>query len=204
MYNPKYSKTEDQTLNLQLIAEYPLGLLISNQDQQLQTSYLPFVVQEENDQLFLLTHLARANPQWKNLDQKEVVIQFQGPDRYMSPVIYKNNLEVPTWNYAVVKIAGTVTVADSTDQLDQILNTSVSIFEKRNQTNWSYKLPEDFKSGLMKAIVGLKIKINKIDGKFKLSQNKRLPDYEAVQHFLQSSAMATDQEMLKWMNLSAN
>ena len=97
MYRPAYSRNEDQKLALQLIKEYPLGILISRSSDKINTGYLPFIISEIDQQVFLFSHLAKANPLWQNVDG-EVIISFQGPQSYISPTIYVNKMNVPTWS----------------------------------------------------------------------------------------------------------
>jgi len=202
MYLPNYAKLQNQDLALKLIEEFPLALLISTSDGKIQTSYLPFILEKENEGLVLKTHLARANPHWRSLQEARVLVSFRGPDRYISPAIYVEPLNVPTWNYAVVQVQGVVEVCETKEQIEEILRSSVVQFESRNGTSWSYDLPESFRGSLLKAIVGLKISIESIEAKFKLSQNRREEDYGAVMNFLEKSSKEVDQEILRWMKLS--
>jgi transcriptional regulator len=196
MYNPSYSKIESQSLALQLIRENPLGLLISTSNQKIQANYLPFIVSDSEEEVGLISHTARANPQWKNL-AGSTLISFQGPQRYISPSIYKKGLNVPTWNYAAVQIQGEVQLVTDRKGIQQILNQSVTYFEKENQTSWSYTLPSDMQEKLEAAIIGIKIKILHIEAKFKLGQNRHKDDQEAVLNFLKHHT--TDAKLYSWM-----
>lgn len=198
MYNPKYSQVEDLEKQLEFIRRYPLGTLITTSDNNLQTSYLPFFVEEKEGELYLLAHLARANPQWKVLKSHKALISFRGPDCYISPSLYKTSPQVPTWNYTAVEATCEAELIDDAEGLDALMKTSVDFFEQRNGTNWKYELPEKFKLGLLKAIVGVRFKIIQIDGKFKLSQNRESEDYQAVKEFLQTSKAPFASEMLHW------
>lgn len=198
MYNPKYAQVSDLEKQLEFIRRYPLGTLITTADNNLQTSYLPFVVEQQADDLYLLTHLARANPQWKDVLKKKSLISFRGPDCYISPTLYKTSPQVPTWNYTAVECLGEAELIDNVEGLDTLMKASVDYFEKRNNTKWRYELPENFKIGLLKAIVGVRFKITQIDAKFKLSQNRDLEDYAAVKDFLQTSNAPFASEMLYW------
>lgn len=198
MYNPKHYKVEDLEKQLEFIRRYPLGTLITNADNSLQTSYLPFFVEQKNDELYLLAHLARSNPQWKVLTTQKALISFRGPDCYISPTLYRTSPQVPTWNYTAIECSGEAELVDDVTGLDALMKSSVDFFEKRNNTSWSYDLPEKFKFGLLKAIVGVRFKITQIDAKFKLSQNRESEDYQAVKDFLQTSTAPFASEMLYW------
>jgi len=160
-------------------------------------------VRQTQDEIELIAHFAKANPHWKKLSPS-VIVSFQGPQRYISPSIYVKKDNVPTWNYAVVQIQGTPEIVSDQNGIKDILNESVQFFEAQNKTDWKYDLPTSFIEKLESAIVGLRIKVKKIDAKFKLSQNRDSEDYEAVSHFLKASESPKDQELLKWMLRSAH
>ena len=124
MYRPSYSINDDPDLALQLIQDFPLGLLISQSQGKIESNYLPFFVKIEKNEIILLTHLARSNPHWKNLGE-EVLVSFQGPHRYISPTMYKGKNNVPTWNYAAVQITGKPELITSGQGIKDILNESV-------------------------------------------------------------------------------
>jgi transcriptional regulator len=180
-----------------LIQDFPLGLLISNVGGKIESNYLPFLVQSENEELILTTHLARSNPQWKNLGSN-VLVSFQGPNRYISPVMYSGKNNVPTWNYAAVQIEGSPELITEGAEIKKILSQSVGFFESRNRSNWRYNLPQEMQDRLESAIIGLRIRA-KGKAKFKLSQNRNDEDYEAVIGYLKTSIIASDQELLEWM-----
>ncbi len=198
MYRPAYTVPENQDLIFELIQEYPLGLLISNLDGKLQANYLPFIAEKVGEEIFLLCHLAKANPQWKSLSP-EVMVSFQGPNRYISPTMYVDRENVPTWSFAAVQIQGAVEIISDGAGVSEILNKSVHAFEKQNGTDWSYELPTPMQKRLESAIVGLRIKATGIEGKFKLGQNRASMDDEAVLRFFQRSPLQRDQEVHAWM-----
>lgn len=198
MYRPNYSFNENSELIFQLIQAYPLGLLISESSGQIESNYLPFIVLQEGDEIFLISHLAKANPHWKNL-RSEVVVNFLGPNSYISPTICIDKNNVPTWSYAAVEIRGSVELITDSDGINSLLNQSVDFFETKNQTNWSYNIPKPMQKSLESAIMGLKIKITKIESKFKLSQNRSPEDYAAILNYFKESSSAQDCGMYDWM-----
>ncbi|MEN0059707.1 MAG: FMN-binding negative transcriptional regulator [Bdellovibrio sp.] len=198
MYRPSYSVNENIDLSFQLIQDFPLGLMISESSGLIETNYLPFLIFKEQDEIYLLTHLARANPHWKSLSS-EVVISFLGPNSYVSPTIYVGKSNVPTWSYAAIEIRGSVKIISDGQELKEMLHRTVDAFETKNQTEWSYDLPEKMQKNLESALVGLKIKVTNLESKFKLSQNRNVEDYTAVlKHFSESSSHK-DKEISEWM-----
>jgi transcriptional regulator len=199
MYRPNYSIHDDQSLALKLIQEYPLGLVLTGQD----ASYLPFVVSVEGNEIFLLGHLAKANPQMKSLGGP-VTVHFLGPERYMSPAWYaeeNRKSSVPTWSYAAVQVEGVAELILESEGIREVLGTAIEFFENRNGTTWSANLPVKIQKRLESAIAGVKIKVEKIEGKFKLGQN-RPADRASVLASLQNSISTLDHEVLKWMLLT--
>lgn len=199
MYRPEYSQNDNLEIASQLIEEYPLGLMIAAGENPVLSGYLPFIVQQENSKIVLYSHMARAN---ELIKAKDVHVYFQGPDRYISPTIYRNHQNVPTWNYAVVQIIGRTTFFEDKNDLLNILNKSSDFFEKRNKSNWKNNLSEESMNHMFKYIIGFKIEVEQVIPKFKLSQNREDQDYQGVHHFLSTSTADADKEMLKWMNLS--
>lgn len=197
MYRPSHFINNDPYVALKLIQDFPLGLLISVENGTVESNFLPFVVRLENEELILTTHFARSNPQWKSLGS-EVLVSFQGPNRYISPVMYEGANNVPTWNYAAVQISGKPEILTDKSCLKGLLQESVSYFETRNSTNWRYELPVPLQDKLESAIVGVRIR-SKATAKFKLSQNRNDQDYQAVLDYLKRSTRPSDQELLNWM-----
>ncbi|WP_277579214.1 FMN-binding negative transcriptional regulator [Bdellovibrio svalbardensis] len=185
----------DTQLIQELVSDYPLGCLISSSENYLQTNYLPFLLEGG----FLISHMAKANPQVEHLDGSFVVVTFQGPERYISPSWYKSAMQVPTWNYAVVEVRGRIEILGQPNEIEEILQKSVTQFEAMNNTAWKYNLPEKFRNELIKHIVGVKIHIEQIEGKFKLSQNRDSQDRESVKTELFQSSHSKDLAMLKLM-----
>jgi len=201
MYRPTYTINENQQLSLELIKNYPLGLLISNSTvNELEFSYLPFYLTEEAGQIYLISHCSKSNPQWKTMDNKEAIVCFQGPNRYISPTMYHTtDLNVPTWNYAVVHAHGTVEILTDGQSLNKILHEATHIFESLNETNWKYDIPASLQVKLEAGIIGIKMKVTKLESKFKLSLNRNQEDYNAVVNFLKNSNKSTDHDLLSWM-----
>ena len=198
MYKPSYSVIESRELALELVKEFPFGLLVSTHAGKIEANYLPFLIVEENHEMILLSHLAKANSHWTRFDG-EVLVSFQGPNRYISPTIYINKLNVPTWSYATVQIRGTVEIVSDRDGLKDILSRTVHFFEEANTTSWSYELPMQMQHSLEAAIVGIKIRIVNLESKFKLSQNRNKEDYQAVVDHFRESMDPKDRELHKWM-----
>lgn len=192
MYIPKsYAENDLATLH-QLIRDYNFATLVSQQDGQLCASHLPFLLDNTRGNYgVLVAHLARANPQWKQFGQ-EVMVIFQGPHAYISPSLYETHPSVPTWNYAVVHAYGIPRMVDDAERLHEMLASLVHNHESQRVPAWEMKLPEDYMDKMMQAIVGFEIEITRLEGKYKLSQNRSETDQHNVAENLSQSEDALD------------
>jgi transcriptional regulator len=200
MYLPKKFQVEDQKLILQVIEEYSFATVISESQGSIQAGHLPLYVEKTDEDLFLVGHMARGNPQWKSFEEgKQVLCIFNGPHSYISPTFYVEPLNVPTWSYVTVHAGGTAATIHDKSELEKILETTVQKYESQKENPWRYELPEDFNAKLVKAIVGFKIKIEKLEAKFKLGQNRNEADYRKVKEHFSKATDPNGQAMYKFM-----
>lgn len=183
MYMPSYT-FETRLANLHdLIDHYSFGTLICPADNRLpQICHLPFVLDRQPGPYgSLLSHVARANPIRHSLNvSKEAIVVFQGPHGYISPSWYTSRTEVPTWNYSVVHAYGILQLLND-DELVTVLNRSVEKYERGNPDPWSiHELPAELYDELRTEIVGFALKITRLEGKFKLSQNRGEQDRQGA------------------------
>jgi transcriptional regulator len=149
----------------------------------------------------LFCHMARANQQWRNFtSEHEVLVIFQGPHAYISPSWYEEALSVPTWNYAVVHAYGKPRIIEDTTELYNTLHTLVQHSEARFEKPWPFDLPQDFVQQKMRGVVGIEIDITRLEGKFKLSQNRPAIDQINVAATLHNSSDALSEEVAKLMS----
>ena len=129
----------------------------------------------------LVGHMARANPQWRQADGKPVLAVFSGPHHYISPAWYQAQDVVPTWNYLAVHVTGTFRATHDRDALLRIVTDAVSVYESSRSSPWQLDLSEDVLAGLLRQIVGFRIEITGLEGKWKLGQN-RPPEQREGRH----------------------
>jgi len=171
MYTPKhFVETRVEALH-GLIRAYPFATLVTRAADGLTANHLPF----ERVGEVLHGHVARGN-ELAQLDGAQVLLVFQGPDGYISPNWYpskhETGREVPTWNYAVVHVHGRLRVIDDATWLRRLLETLTDHHEAGQPQPWKISdAPEDHIEKSLRAIVGLEVAIDRIEGKFKLSQN---------------------------------
>jgi transcriptional regulator len=180
IYIPPLFRVEERRALVDFVEANAFGTLVTSGPGGLDVSHIPFLVEAAPDgHVRLLGHLARANGQWKALEAAERVMAiFHGPHAYVSPTWYEHHPAVPTWNYAVVHAEGTVRALDDGGVRDVIARLSAR-YESGNQPPWRMQdLTPEFTASMVKAIGGFAIEVEKIEGKFKLSQNR--PGNDAV------------------------
>ena len=177
VYLPPHFTETRETVLLDHIERHDFGLLVTA-GSGLIASQVPFLVERRDGQLYLLGHLARPNPQCAELDgDSEALAIFSGPHAYISPSWYGVGPAVPTWNYASVHAYGTPrTIADK-DWLNNLLRRLSERHEAREATPWRMQdQPAPFLDGMLGGIVGFEIAVSRLEGKFKLSQNRPAGD----------------------------
>ena len=165
-----------------LIEAYDFGILITNAAATPVISHLPFLlVRTAGPNGTLQAHMARANPQWQSFGGEALVV-FRGPHSYVSPTWYEpGSPAVPTWNYAVVHAYGTPRIVDDPDAVRVQQERLVGAHEGDLALSWRMaSQPAEFIEGMLKGIVAFEIPIARLDGKFKLSQNRSPTDQRRV------------------------
>lgn len=190
MYIPKAFGVSDRSVLDEFITSNSFATLISTVDGTLFATHLPLILDRTaSPQGVLLGHVAHANPHWQAFDgQREALAIFHGPHAYISPSCYATSPAVPTWNYAAVHVYGAPHVVDDPAWLSTLVDRLIAIYEAGMPQPWPGVLPVDFKASLLKAIVGFIMEIDRIEGKFKLSQNRPLDDQLGVVRHLEASA----------------
>lgn len=151
----------------------------------------------------LLGHVARGNPHWRRLQERpQALAIFHGPHAYVSPSWYATHPSVPTWNYAVVHAHGSARLIEDAAKLEQLMRRLVETFENPRPAPWRMELPDDYRQKMMGGIVGFEIEIERLVGKFKLSQNRDAVDQGRVIDALEQSS-AHDQDTAALMRTRA-
>jgi transcriptional regulator len=188
MYNPAHFAESRIEILRDFIKAHPFGALVSNGENGLEASHLPVFLDDEQatGKRLLRCHMARANRQWKAcVSAPSVLLIFTGPDHYISPSWYPSKEEhgkvVPTWNYAAVHVYGQVRLFEGTGELlnhiQELTNANESVFP----VSWRVAdAPPDYIEALTRSIVGLEISIERMEGKWKASQNRPLADQAGV------------------------
>jgi transcriptional regulator len=185
MYTPKFNQVSDRALLIEAMRAYSFAILFGTQggsapDASPVATHLPLVVKDEGEYGLLEGHFARANPHWKSLAGKETLVVFSGPHSYVSPSLYAEPLSVPTWNYIAVHAYGTLSLVEDEPGKDTLLAGLINAHEPAYAEKWR-AMPDGFRRSMLAGIVGFRIPIARIEGKFKLSQNRPEADRSNVQ-----------------------
>ncbi len=187
MYTPKVNLETDVAILRQFVRENPLGTLVTLTGGGLVASHIPMILHEEGPGFGTLRgHVARANTQWKDFTEAvEALGIFTGPEHYVSASWYPSKQEhgkvVPTWNYAAVHVYGTLRAIEDTDWLLDHLRALTDRHETIVRQPWSVDdAPPEFIANLTRAIVGLELPVARVEGKWKVSQNRNEVDATGV------------------------
>ncbi len=183
MYIPKAFREDDTATLHKLMRDYSFATLITQQNGVPLASHLPFLLDAERGTYgTLLGHMARGNSQWRTFEEnREVLVIFQGPHAYISPSWYEVEPAVPTWNYAVAHAYGVPRLIEDKTELYDLLRTLVQTYEAGFEKPWAFEsLPDDYVQKMMQGIVGFEIPIARLEGKFKLNQNRSTTDQARV------------------------
>lgn len=199
MYTPShFSITEREHIH-HVMVEHPFAMLIGPDGDGVPfVTHVPLVTIQSGDTWLLDGHMARANPHWKWLQaQKHMLAVFSGPHTYISPSFYDNRLSVPTWNYIAVHAYGDLELIDDASAKDALLKTLIAQHEPAYAATWR-GLPDDFQQKMLGAIVGFRIRVTKVEAKFKVSQNRPAADRERIKanHRVGNE---DQRELVKWM-----
>lgn len=179
MYLPAHFAVADPAVLTAFIAEHPFATLCGAVDGSPIATHLPLLYDADNGPCGrLLGHMARQNPHWRGFESgMEHLAIFQGPHAYVSPTWYASGPAVPTWNYAAVHAVGRPVIVTDADKERTLLDRLIAAFEKE----WSLaELPQTYVEGMMKGIVTFEIPLTRIEGKFKMSQNRDAVDRARV------------------------
>lgn len=186
MYLPAQFVVDDLSRLHALMRARPLAALVSAGASGLFATHLPTVLKDDGSHGTIECHLARGNPHWKDLAQvEEALMIFQGPEAYITPNWYPSKAEhgkvVPTWNYAVVHAYGRPQVMEEADWLRRHVSELTAQQEAGEAVPWALSdAPDSYVNAMLRGIVGFRFAIARLEGKWKMSQNRETQDREGV------------------------
>jgi transcriptional regulator len=192
MYRPEAFREEDRERLLAFIEEHAFATLVTWGAGTPDVSHVPVLVQRSDEGTpRLLGHVARANEHWQRFDGRETTLAiFHGPHGYISPKWYSVHPSVPTWNYAVVHAYGTPVATHDRSRIGGIVRGLVRRNERGRTDPWDGALPSSYFEEELRHIVGFEMPIARLEGKFKLSQNRAPEDRAGVLEGLRRSGPA--------------
>jgi transcriptional regulator len=205
MYQPDLFRVDDVAQMHALMRARPFAALISDGSLGLYASHLPTVLKGEGQFGIIECHLARANPHCKELAAvRDALMIFQGPEGYITPNWYPSKAQhgkvVPTWNYAVVHAYGRPEVMDNADWLRRHVGELTAQQERGMARPWQVSdAPESYVSGMVRGIVGFRFAITRLEGKWKMSQNREMADREGVVQGLRQRRQDDDLEIADYV-----
>lgn len=182
MYIPEHFRLRKHADAIAFMRANPFAILISSTDAGPFATHLPLFVSvaQGEEKVILRGHVAKANPHWRYLEQQtQCLTIFHGPHSYISPSNYAARDSVPTWNYAAVHVYGTACIFSSPQELQAMLYDLIETFDPAYRLQWEEASPT-FRENMLRQIVGFEIVATKIEGKFKLSQNRTREDQSNV------------------------
>ena len=173
LYIPPHFRVDERGKLVEFMRAHAFATLVSGAEAGLQVSHVQLLVDVDGDAMRLRGHVARGNGHWESLEgAREVTAIFHGPHAYVSPTWYVTHPSVPTWNYAVVHAHGSARLTGEAE-LHEIVHELSAQYEAGNTPPWKMsELPAAYVSSMLGMIVGFEIEIARVEGKFKLSQNR--------------------------------
>ncbi|MDR4889847.1 FMN-binding negative transcriptional regulator [Fredinandcohnia sp. QZ13] len=178
MYIPKQFKIEDESTIYEFIENYSFATLVSMHEGEPYATHLPLVLNKYEHALY--GHFARPNEQWKDVENQQILVIFQGPHCYISPSWYETMKAVPTWNYVSIHVYGKMEIIKNQEVILDSLNDMVKKYESPDSPYNLSDVDPNFIEGMNKGIVAFRINITKIEAKAKLSQNHPVERQELI------------------------
>jgi transcriptional regulator len=201
MYTPKFNQVSDRAVLLEAMRSYSFAILFgpdrTEPAHEMRATHLPLLVKDEGDHGTLLGHFARANPHWATLAGRETLVAFPGPHSYVSPSLYTEPLSVPTWNYIAIHAYGTLSPIEEEAGKSALVEELIAVHDPAHLDRWR-GMPEGFRRTMLAGIMGFRIPISRIEGKFKISQNRAAEERRNVQS-AHAAGSDDQQELARWM-----
>jgi transcriptional regulator len=202
MYSPKFNQIADRSILIEAMRAYSFAILFGPQatpeaPAPLIATHLPLVVKDEGEHGLLEGHFAKANPHWQSLAGRETLVVFPGPHSYVSPSLYVEELSVPTWNYIAIHAYGTLELVEDQPGKEALLEGLIRANEPAYAERWN-AMPDGFRRTMLAGILGFRIPIARIEGKFKISQN-RAPQERINVQTAHAAGSPDQQALAAWM-----
>jgi transcriptional regulator len=200
MYVPPHFAVDDLPTLHAFIDRHPFGLLSSQVDGVPFATHLPLLLDRQTSPHgSLLGHVARQNPQWRELSGQRVLCIFNGPHAYVSPTWYQSDKVVPTWNYVAVHAYGRARLIEDPDSVIALVARLTDRFEREMPVPWTFDRTEPYVRKLATQILGFAVEIDRIEGKWKLNQNHPAERRRRVIAALREQGYEDARQIADWM-----
>src|SRR3569833_1327443 len=198
MYIPSFNTFSDKQEIFAFMQRYSIATIVTMIDDKPFATHQPYLEKDENEKVLMYSHLAKANPQSKEIFDKQSLVIFTVPHAYISPSNYETEKVVPTWNYIAVHAYGKATLLQSIEQNAELLKHTINTFEAGYFKQWE-GIPEDYKFKMMNGIVAFEIEVTDLQAKKKLSQNRTGVEKDNIINSLEKSTDTNERELAAYM-----
>jgi len=205
IYVPPSFSVKDREAVARLVHDYPFATFVTPSSPEPWVSHIPMLLFDDGaPHGTLIGHFARANPHWRSAADGRSLAIFHGPHAYVSPSWYMDPVQaVPTWNFTAVHAQGRVEIFDDPADARRVLDALVQRFEGVRPAPWKLAMEERQRDALVAAIVAFRMPIERLDAKFKLSQNRARDDRVRVIAALKAEGYSEATETAGWMQAYA-
>ena len=202
MYSPPYNQIENRAEALEFMRANNFAVVITATGGEPRASHLPVLIEEREKGLVIVAHMAKNNPQWEAFfegeDADEVLVVFHGAHAYVSPRWYVEKERVPTWNYAAVHAYGKVKAFHGAEEKRAAVAKLVAHHDPKWQTEFE-KLSPAYMEGMLGGIVAFEIPVDRIETRWKLSQNRGRQEMELITAELEKSPYGWERDLVPLM-----
>lgn len=198
MYIPSFNKFEDKQEVINFMKRYSFGTIVTATNNLPIANHLPFIVEEKDDKIIISSHFAKANPQALDIVDNDVLVIFTEPHAYISPKHYEKETNVPTWNYIAVHAYGKARLLEGEQAHMELLERTINAFEPDYFQQWA-ALSQDYKSKMIKGIIGFELIVTDLQAKSKLSQNRTPKEQNNIIDALKTSSNTNESDIAAYM-----
>ena len=198
MYSPPYNQVGNRAEVLEFMRSNNFAVVVTATAGEPRASHLPVLVEERGDQLVIVAHMAKANPQWEAFFDDEVLVVFHGAHAYVSPRWYAEKERVPTWNYAAVHAYGKVKAFHDGESKRKAVARLVAHHDPQWLPEFE-NLSPGYMEGMLGGIVAFEIPVDRIETRWKLSQNRGRQEMALITAELEKSPLSWERDLVPLM-----
>lgn len=199
MYIPHFFAETDKESLLAFMREFNFATLVTSEKNFPTATHLPFIIEKRGEKIVLSAHMAKANLQWQEFAGKDILVIFQEPEAYVSPLLYAEKVAVPTWNYVAIHAYGKAKIFESAEENLSLLEKMIAEFDPDYlNTNWR-EISDEYKLSRAGAIVAFEIEVEDLQGKKKLNQNKDEENGRRVIEAFEKSENRGERQIARFM-----